>query len=215
MDNGIHCATQLYQWRDLLLTTNKMSPKVNEFLCNELKWKEEFQKLRSIVLDCGLTEELKWRLPCYMYENSNIVIIQGFKEYCALMFFKGVLLKDPNDVLVSPGKNSQAQRQIRFTNVQEIEQLEPIIKAYISEAIEVEKAGVKVSLKKTEEYTFPEELQKKFEEMPSLKSAFETLTPGRQRAYILYFSKAKQSKTRESRIEKYAPKILEGKGLND
>jgi uncharacterized protein YdeI (YjbR/CyaY-like superfamily) len=191
------------------------NPKVDEFLNKTSKWKVEFVALREIVLDCDLTEELKWRLPCYTSQDRNIAIIQGFKEYCALMFFKGALLKDPNGVLTPPGENSQAQRQIRFTNLQEIIEKETIIKSYIAEAIEVEQAGLEVNFKRTAEYTVPEELQTKFAESPDLKTAFEALTPGRQRAYILHFSQPKQSKTRESRIEKYRQKILEGKGLND
>jgi uncharacterized protein YdeI (YjbR/CyaY-like superfamily) len=191
-----------------------MNPKVDAFLSKAEKWQKEFRKLRKIILDCGLTKELKWRLPCYTFQKSNIAIIQGFKEYCALMFFKGVLLKDTNGILVRPGE-TQAGRQIRFTSVREIAELEPILKAYIHEAIEVEKAGLKVSFRKTVEYTIPEEFQTKLDENPALETAFDALTPGRQRAYILYFSSAKQSKTRESRVEKYIPQILEGKGLND
>lgn len=197
------------------MTNSRNNPKVDEFLNKTNKWKEEFVALREILLDCQLTEELKWRLPCYTSQNSNIAIIQGFKEYCALMFFKGALLKDPNGILTAPGENSQAQRQIRFTNVQEIVEKETIIKAYITEAIEVEQAGLEVNFKQTAEYSIPEELQTKFAETPELKTAFEALTPGRQRAYILHFSQPKQSKTRESRIEKYRQQILDGKGLND
>jgi uncharacterized protein YdeI (YjbR/CyaY-like superfamily) len=192
-----------------------MNPKVDEFLSKAKKWQEEFEKLRTIILDCGLTEELKWRLPCYTFQNSNIVIIQGFKEYFALMFFKGALLTDPNGILVKPGENSQAQRQIRFTNLQEIDVMETILKAYIEEAIKVEQAGLEVKLKQTAEYIIPDELHSKFDEMPALKTAFEALTPGRQRAYILHFSQPKQSKTRSSRVEKSIEKILNGKGLND
>jgi uncharacterized protein YdeI (YjbR/CyaY-like superfamily) len=197
------------------MTNNKMNPKVDEFLSKANKWQDEMEKLRMISLDCGLTEGLKWRLPCYMFQERNIVIIQDFKEYCALMFFKGFLLNDTNGILIKPGENSQTQRQIRFTNVRVIEEMETILKAYIYEAIEVEKAGLEVNTEKKTELTIPEELQNKFEETPSLKTAFEALTPGRQRAYILYFSQAKQSKTRESRIEKYMQQILNGKGLND
>ncbi|SET51726.1 Uncharacterized conserved protein YdeI, YjbR/CyaY-like superfamily, DUF1801 family [Salinibacillus kushneri] len=186
-----------------MLTDSKMNPKIDEYISKVEKWPEEIDKLRMILLDCGLTEELKWRKPCYTFEKSNIVIIQGFKEYCALMFFKGVLLKDTKDILIKPGENSQAQRQIRFTNVQEIVEMETILKTYINEAIEVEKAGLEVNYKQTSEFIIPEELQNKFDEIPALKTAFEALTPGRQRAYVLYFSKAKQSKTRVSRIEKY------------
>ncbi|WHY03579.1 YdeI family protein [Neobacillus sp. DY30] len=197
------------------MTSRRLNLKVDEYLRHEKKWQEEMKKLRMIILDCGLTEELKWRKPCYTIQESNIVIIQGFKEYCALMFFKGVLLKDAKDILVKPGENSQTQRQIRFTDVQEIDDIEPILKDYIYEAIEVEKAGLDVNVKKSIEIIIPEELQHKFDQIPALKTAFEALTPGRQRAYILYFSQAKQSKTRESRIEKYLQQILNGKGLND
>lgn len=192
-----------------------MNPKVDEYLSKENKWQEEFEKLRMIILECGLTEELKWNKPCYMFRNNNIVIIQGFKEYCAIMFFKGALLKDPKGILIRPGENSQAQRQIRFTNVREIIEMEMIVKDYVERAVEVEKAGLEVEFKRTEEFSIPVELKNKFVETPALKSAFEALTPGRQRAYLLYFSKAKQSKTRESRIEKNMQKILDGKGLND
>jgi uncharacterized protein YdeI (YjbR/CyaY-like superfamily) len=191
-----------------------MNPMVNVFLSKAKKWQEEFEKLRMIILDCGLTEELKWGKPCYTFQKSNIVIIQGFKEYCALMFCKGALLNDPNGILKKPGENTQAARQIRFTNVREIVEMEPILKAYIYEAIEAEKAGLKVNFKKNPEPT-PEELQNKLDEIPALKTAFDALTPGRQRAYILYFSAAKQSKTRESRVEKCMQQILNGKGLDD
>ncbi|MFT4414185.1 YdeI/OmpD-associated family protein [Fredinandcohnia humi] len=197
------------------MTNSRLSPKVNEYLSKAKKWEEEFENLRMIILDCGLNEELKWNKPCYTFQKSNIVIIQGFKEYCALMFFKGALLNDPKGILIKPGENSQAQRQIRFSNVQEIVAMDTILKAYIYEAIEVEKAGLEVNFKKNTDFTIPEELQKKFEEIPALKTAFEALTPGRQRAYILYFTKPKQSKTRESRIGKYIQQILNGKGLND
>jgi uncharacterized protein YdeI (YjbR/CyaY-like superfamily) len=194
---------------------NGMNPKLDGFFREAKKWREEFEQLRTIALDCGLTEELKWRLPCYTLENRNIVIIQGFKEYCALLFFKGALLQDTRGILIQPTKNVQAGRQVRFSNVDEIVELEPSLKAYIYEAIEVEKAGLKVNLKKTEDFKVPEEFQKKLDEMPALKTAFEALTPGRQRAYLFYFSQAKQSKTRASRVEKYVPQILNGKGLND
>jgi uncharacterized protein YdeI (YjbR/CyaY-like superfamily) len=194
---------------------NRMNPKVDEFISKGQKWQGEFEKLRTIALDCLLNEELKWGNPCYTFQKSNIVIIQGFKEYCALMFFKGALLKDANHILIKMGKHTQAGRQIRFTNVQEIEEMEPILKAYIYEAIEVEKAGLEVKYKKTSDYKIPEEFQKKLDEIPALKRAFEALTPGRQRAYIIYFSQPKQSKTRESRVEKSVQQILAGKGLND
>jgi uncharacterized protein YdeI (YjbR/CyaY-like superfamily) len=197
------------------MTSSSMNPKVDEFIRNATKWKAEFEALRNIVLDCGLTEDFKWMHPCYTYENKNVVLIHGFKEYCALLFHKGALLQDTHGILIRQTEHVQAARQIRFTNVQEIIEMEPILKAYIHEAIEVEKAGLKVDGSKKAELTIPEELQKKFAEMPALKTAFEALTPGRQRAYILYFSKPKQSKTRESRIEKYVQHILNGKGLND
>ncbi|MGF6953640.1 uncharacterized protein YdeI (YjbR/CyaY-like superfamily) [Neobacillus sp. B4I6] len=197
------------------MTNSRMNPKVDEFLSKAKKWKEEYERLRNIVLDCDLTEEFKWMHPCYTFEKKNIVLIHGFKEYCALLFHKGALLKDAHGILIQQTENVQAARQIRFTNVQEIVEMEPILKAYIYEAIEVEKAGLEVNFKKNTEYTIPEEFQNKFDEIPALKTAFEALTPGRQRAYILYFSQPKQSKTRESRVEKYVQQILNGKGLND
>jgi uncharacterized protein YdeI (YjbR/CyaY-like superfamily) len=198
-----------------LMTNSRMNPKVDEFLSKAKKWKEEYETLRNIVLDCELTEEFKWMNPCYTFEKKNIVLIHGFKEYCALLFPKGALLQDAHGVLIQQTENVQGARQIRFTNVQEIVEKEAILKAYIYEAIEVEKAGLKVKVKKPEELILPEELQRKFDEIPTLKTAFEALTPGRQRAYVLYFSTAKQSKTRESRIEKCMENILNGKGLND
>jgi uncharacterized protein YdeI (YjbR/CyaY-like superfamily) len=191
-----------------------MNPKVDTYLRQTEEWRVETKKLRMIILGCGLTEELKWGKPCYMFRESNVVIIQGFKEYCALMFCKGALLKDPSRILKRPGEHSQAARQIRFTNVREIVKMEPILKAYLHEAIEAEKAGLKVMYKKTPE-PIPEELQNKLDGVPALKTAFGALTPGRQRAYVLYFSAAKQSKTREARIEKCMRQILDGKGLND
>jgi uncharacterized protein YdeI (YjbR/CyaY-like superfamily) len=194
---------------------NRMNPKVDVYISKAQKWQEEFEKLRMIILDCGLTEELKWRAPCYTFQKSNIVIIQGFKEYCALMFFKGALLNDANGILIKPGESTQAGRQIRFTNAREIVEMEPILKAYIYEAIEVEKAGLKVNFKETTEFIIPEEFQNKLDEIPALKTAFDALTPGRQRAYILHFSAPKQSKTRVSRVEKCMQQILNGKGLND
>jgi len=197
------------------MTNSRMNPKVDEFLSKTKKWKEEFEKLRNIVLDCELTEEFKWMHPCYTFEKKNIVLIHGFKEYCALLFFKGALLHDAHGILIQQTENVQAGRQIRFTNVREIVEMETILKAYIHEAIEVEKAGLKVNFKKNTEFIIPEELQNKFDEIPALKTAFEALTPGRQRAYILYFSEPKQSKTRESRVEKCIQRILNGKGLND
>jgi uncharacterized protein YdeI (YjbR/CyaY-like superfamily) len=197
------------------MTNSRMNPKVDEFLSKAKKWKEEYEKLRNIVLDCELTEEFKWMHPCYTFEKKNIVLIHGFKEYCALLFFKGALLHDAHGILVKQTENVQAARQIRFTNVREIVAMESILKAYIHEAVEVEKAGLKVNFKNNTEFIVPEELQNKFDEIPALKTAFEALTPGRQRAYILYFSEPKQSKTRKSRVEKYMQQILNGKGLND
>jgi uncharacterized protein YdeI (YjbR/CyaY-like superfamily) len=194
---------------------NGMNPKVDFFFREAKQWQEEYKKLRMIILDCGLTEEYKWMHPCYTFQESNIVLIHGFKEYCAILFIKGALLKDANGVLIQQTENVQAGRQIRFTNVREIVEMEPILKAYIHEAIEVEKAGLKVNYKKAAEFIIPEEFIDKLEEVPGLQDAFDALTPGRQRAYILYFSAPKQSKTRESRIEKYMPQILNGKGLND
>ena len=194
---------------------NNMNPKVDWFFAKDTKWQKEYEKLRTIILDCGLIEELKWGCPCYTFENRNVVLIHGFKEYCALLFFKGALLNDPNGILIQQTKNVQSARQIRFTNVQEIVKMEKILKAYVYEAIEVERAGLKVKLKKTSEYKIPEEFQKQLDKKQALKKAFEALSPGRQRAYIFYFSQAKQSKTREERVEKYIKKILSGKGLDD
>jgi uncharacterized protein YdeI (YjbR/CyaY-like superfamily) len=178
-------------------------------------WQEATRKLRMIVVDTGLTEELKWGCPCYSLEGSNIVLIHVFKEYCALLFFKGALLRDTKNILIQQTKNVQAARQVRFTNVKDIVKQEKTLKAYIQQAVDVEKAGLKVDLKKTTEYTIPEEFQTKLNKQPSLKAAFAALTPGRQRAYLLHFSTPKQTKTREARVEKYIPQILEGKGLND
>ena len=197
------------------MTKSTANPKVDEFLSKAKMWQEEYEKLRNIVLDCELTEEFKWMHPCYTFERKNIVLIHGFKEYCALLFHKGALLQDAHGILIQQTKNVQAARQIRFTNVQEIVNMETVLKDYIYEAIEVEKAGLEVNFKEHKEYIIPQELQNKFDEIPALKIAFETLTPGRQRAYILYFSAPKQSKTRESRVEKYVQQILGGKGLND
>jgi uncharacterized protein YdeI (YjbR/CyaY-like superfamily) len=197
------------------MTKNRENPKVDFYFNKAKQWQQEFEKLRRIVLDCGLTEELKWGVPCYTFEKRNIVLIHGFKEYCALLFFKGALLKDANGILIRQTKNVQAARQIRFTNVGEIVKLKPILKAYIYEAIEVEKAGLKVNFKKTKDFIIPEEFQNKLDEVPALSTAFDALTPGRQRAYIFYFSQPKQSKTRESRVEKCMQQILIGKGLND
>jgi uncharacterized protein YdeI (YjbR/CyaY-like superfamily) len=197
------------------MTKNGMNPKVDWFFNKAGKWQEEFKKLRAIILGCGRTEELRWGKPCYSFERSNVVLIHGFKEYCALLFMKGALLKDAKGILVQQTENVQAARQIRFTNVQEIVKMEPILKAYIKEAIKVEKAGLEVNYKKTSEFVIPEEFQNRLDESPALKTAFDALTPGRQRGYILYFSAAKQPKTREARVEKCLEQILDGKGLND
>jgi uncharacterized protein YdeI (YjbR/CyaY-like superfamily) len=194
---------------------NKMNPKVDLYLSRAKKWQREMEKLRMIILDCQLTEELKWGKPCYTFQKSNIVIIVGFKEYCALIVCKGALLNDADGILIKPGENTQAARQIRFTNVREIVEMEPILKAYIYEAIEAEKAGLEVNFKAITELIHPEEFQKQLDENSGLKAAFEALTPGRQRAYNLYFSAPKQSKTRESRVKKCMQQILNGKGLND
>ena len=195
--------------------TSKMNPKVDDFLSKSVKWHEEFEKLRMIVLECGLVEDFKWGQPCYTLNNSNVVIIHGFKEYCAILFIKGSLLKDPKGILIQQTEYVQAGRQIRFKSIQEIIEIENVLKDYILEAVEVEKAGLKVDLKKTEDYKIPQELQKKLDGSSDLKTAFEALTPGRQRAYIFHFSEPKQLKTREARVEKYLQKILNGKGLND
>jgi len=193
---------------------NSMNPKV-DFYFRKGRWQEELEKLRAIVLDSGLTEELKWGCPCYTFEKRNIVLIHVFKEYCALLFFKGALLKDPKGILVQQTENVQAARQLRFTNVREIGKMKSIVKTYIREAIEVEKAGLNVKLKKTSEFKMPEEFHNQLDKNPVLRKAFYALTPGRQRGYLLHFSSPKQSKTREARIEKYMPRILNGKGLND
>ncbi|TGM99837.1 YdeI/OmpD-associated family protein [Leptospira dzoumogneensis] len=192
-----------------------MNPKVDFFFNKAKQWKEEYESMRKIALASGLTEELKWGQPCYTFQNNNIVLIHGFKEYCAFLFFKGALLKDPKGVLIQQTKNVQSARQIRFTNLKEIDKLKTSLKSYIKNAIEVEKSGQKVNFKKTKEFDMPEEFLSKLEESPNLRSAFDSLTPGRQRGYLLHFSSAKQSKTREARIEKYIPHILKGKGLDD
>ncbi|WCF10997.1 YdeI family protein [Paenibacillus thiaminolyticus] len=197
------------------MTKSRMNPKVDEYLSKATKWKEEYEKLRDIVLECELTEEFKWMHPCYTFQKKNIVLIHGFKDYCALLFHKGALLQDAHGILIQQTENVQAARQIRFTNLQEIVEMETILKAYIHEAIEVEKAGLEVNFKKNTEFMIPEEFQNKLDEIPALKTAFEALTPGRQRAYILYFSEPKQAKTRESRVEKCMQQILNGKGLRD
>ena len=192
-----------------------MNPKVDTFLLNVKKWREELTVLRSIVMDSGLGEELKWGAPCYVHEQANVMIIQGFKDYFALMFFKGALMKDPQDLLRKPGENTQSGRQIRLTSMDEILGQEEVLRAYIQHAIEVEKAGEKVIAKKTEEYPVPSELEESFAENSDLQHAFYGLTPGRQRAYLLHFAEAKQSATRKARIEKYTPRILNGKGILD
>lgn len=197
------------------MINSRMNPKVDEYLSKAQNWQEEFEKLRMIILDCQLTEDLKWGVPCYTFDKKNIVLIHGFKEYCAILFHKGVLLQDSNGILIKQTENVQAARQIRFTNVREIVEMETILKTYIYEAIEVEKAGLEVDFKKTTEFTIPEEFQNKLDEIPALKTAFEALTPGRQRAYIFHFSQPKQSKTRGSRVEKYMQQILSGKGIDD
>lgn len=191
------------------------NPKVDGFLRNAKQWQNEFEQLRLIALDCPLTEEFKWGNPCYTVNGKNVVLIHGFKDYCALLFFKGALLKDAEGILIQQSENTQATRQIRFTSAQEILEMAPIVKAYIQEAIEVENAGLKVDFKETEEFPMPEEFQEILDENPVLEAAFEALTPGRQRAYLLHFSAPKQSKTRTSRVEKCIPQILDGKGLND
>lgn len=192
-----------------------MNPKVDFFFNKAKQWKQEYEALRKIALASGLTEELKWGQPCYTSQENNIVLIHGFKEYCAFLFFKGALLKDPKGILIQQTKNVQSARQIRFTNLKEIDKLKTSLKSYIKNAIEVEKSGQKVNFKKTKEFDMPEEFLSKLEESPNLKSAFDLLTPGRQRGYLLHFSSAKQSKTREARIQKYIPHILKGKGLDD
>jgi len=192
-----------------------MNPKVDFYFNDAKKWQQELEQLRMIALDCQLTEELKWGTPCYTFEKSNIVLIHAFKEYCAFLFFKGALLNDTDGILIQQSENVQAARQIRFTNRKEIVDLKAILKTYIYEAIEIEKAGLKVELKKTADYEVTEEFQKKLDEDKQLKKAFESLTPGRQRGYLLHFSQPKQSKTREARVEKSIPQILDGKGLND
>lgn len=197
------------------MTTSAMNPKVDWFFNKDTNWQKEYEKLRTIILDCGLTEELKWGCPCYTFENSNIILIHGFKEYCAVLFFKGALLNDPEGILIQQTENVQSARQVRFTNVREIVKLERLLKAYIYEAIEVERAGLQVKYKKTKDFKIPEEFQQKLDKMPALKKAFDALTPGRQKGYIFYFSQAKQSKTRAARVEKYLKQILNGKGLED
>ncbi|MFD2333502.1 YdeI family protein [Cohnella sp. GCM10020058] len=196
--------------------TNRLThPKAEEFFNKSKRWKAEYEELREIVMDCGLTEDFKWMHPCYTFQSKNVVLIHGFKEYCALLFHKGALLKDPNGILIQQTENVQAGRQIRFTNVQEIVEQAALLKDYIHDAINVEKSGQEVVFKKQTEFKVADELQREFDDNPALKTAFEALTPGRQRAYLLHFSQPKQAKTREARVEKYKPKILEGKGLDD
>ncbi len=192
-----------------------MDEKVDQLIQNLKQWQPEFKALRRIALDSGLDEAIKWRLPCYSYDNGNVAIIQKFKDYCALMFFKGALLKDPQHILVKISESTQAARQVRFTDVKQIEELAPVLKDYLREAIDVEKSGLEVELKKTSDYEVPEEFKIKLDADPKLKKAFKALTPGRQRAYLFYFASAKQSKTRTDRVEKYIPQILAGKGMND
>ncbi len=192
-----------------------MNSKVDQFLSKAKKWQEEMTLLREIILSCNLEEDFKWMHPCYTLDNANIVLIHGFKEYCALLFFKGVLMKDDKGILIQQTENVQDRRQLRFKNVEDIKKLKSAIKAYIQEAIEIEKAGLKVVMKTTAEFNMPQEFRETLEDMPALKSAFYKLTPGRQKAYLLYFSSAKQEKTRQARIEKYVDKILGGQGLDD
>ena len=194
---------------------NRMNPKVDGYLRKSKQWQEELQKLRTIILDCGLSEEVKWRVPCYTFQGSNVLFIGRFKESCVLSFVKGALLKDAKDILIQQTENSQSVRIIRFTHVQQIVEMQPILKAFIHEAIEVEKAGLKVKLKKVSEFKIPGEFQTQLDESPALRTAFAALTPGRQRAYLFYFSQPKQSKTRAARVEKCMHQILNGKGLND
>lgn len=192
-----------------------MNPKVNFFFENAGQWQEEFEKLRAIALSTELVEDLKWGCPCYTYEGKNIFLIHGFKEYCALLFFKGALMKDPDNILIQQSKNVQAARQIRFTELAQINDLEEVLRSYMFQAVEIEESGAKVEMKKTKEFEMAEEFQEKLDQNPALQEAFKALTPGRQRAYLLHFSSAKQSKTREARIEKCIPQIMEGIGLND
>jgi uncharacterized protein YdeI (YjbR/CyaY-like superfamily) len=204
-----------HQTKRHAMTKNRPNPKVDAYLQRADKWREEFEKLRAIALDCDLTEELKWGEPCYQLDGKNVVLMHGFKDYCAYLFFKGALMKDPNGILIQQTENVQSARQIRFTNSGEIVQLQPVLKAYILEAIEVERAGLKVEMKKTDEFAMPDEFKARLDEDAKLKQAFEALTPGRQRAYLLHFAQPKQGKTREARIDKATPDILAGKGLND
>ncbi len=192
-----------------------MNPKVDFYFNKASQWQKEYGELRKIILDCGLTEELKWGVPCYTFEGKNVVLIHGFKEYCAILFMKGALMPDAKGILIQQTENVQSARQVRFTSAEEIVKLKATIRVYVNEAIKIERSGLKVELKKTAEYEVPEEFQSKLDKDKNLRSAFEALTPGRQRAYIYYFSQAKQSKTREARVDKYIPQILDGKGLDD
>lgn len=194
---------------------SQMNTKVDVFIHKAKQWQEEYEEMRRIIVDCGLNEELKWGVPCYTFQDKNVVLIHGFKEYCAMLFHKGALLQDPSRILIQQTENVQAARQIRFTSAREIRELEPVLKDYIQAAVEAERNGLKVELKKSTEYAVAEEFQTKLDEMPALKPAFESLTPGRQRAYLLHFSQPKLSKTRQARVEKSLPRILEGKGLFD
>ncbi|MGA2128208.1 MAG: YdeI family protein [Xanthobacteraceae bacterium] len=197
------------------MMNSRRIPEVDAYLSRSTTWRKEFKTLRTIILDCGLSEEFKWGHPCYTFEKRNIVLIHGFKDYCALLFFKGALLKDADGILVRQTENVQAGRQVRFTDSHDITAMAAILRAYVHEAIEVEKAGAKVKLKKTAEFAIPQEFRTRLDDIPALKMAFDGLTPGRQRAYILHFSSPKQSKTRESRVEKCMQQILDGKGLDD
>jgi len=192
-----------------------MNPKVDAYFSELQKWKQELEQLREIVLECGLVEELKWGTPCYMFQKGNIILLGAFKDYCIISFLKGSLLSDEGRILTKMGENTQAARVVKFTSIKEIKKLNDILKAYIFKAVEIEKAGLKIEPKKHSEYEVPEELQNQFKLKPDFKTAFEALTPGRQRGYLLYFSDSKQSKTREARIEKYLPRIMQGKGIND
>jgi len=193
----------------------KKNPHVTELIKNESRWSKEFEALRNIILETGLSEEFKWEQPTYALGDANICLIHGFKKFCAILFFKGSLMEDPRDILVQQTENVQVGRQIRFTNLAEIEDMKSTIKQYVEEAIRVEKSGIKAEYKQTKDYKVPEELQEMFEEMPAFKEAFEKLTPGRQRGYLLFFAAAKQSDTRKSRIEKNIDKIMDGYGLMD
>lgn len=192
-----------------------MKQYIDEYYNNLKKWKNEAELIRNIFIECDLTEEYKWMHPCYTFDKKNIAVFHDFKEYCAISFFKGALLKDPDNILIQPTANSQAGRQIRFTNISEIKKLVPIIKTYIAEAINVEKMGFKIKYKSTSDFDFPDELQEIFESNPDFKNAFDSLTPGRQKGYLLHFSSAKQQQTRINRIEKYMNRILDGKGIRD